>query len=422
LIHIGEILLQTTDIYLLIEKLIDIYSFIIQPNENLLYNGEICQHIKEENKKSKEVTLIEPKINLKNKECDKNKCKLNYISINEMLFINTGFNIFITLIYLKDMFPNHQKLSLFDLNLKKSHDSQFLKMNKIKKRNQKEYFSKEILINKNEFNNYFHNDFLLRDNISELNNDNSFFGTDIDRKIIDNTELNNSDLNLHEISILEENTCSKLLRCLSCGYYNKIKKSKKNKTFEQLKNHKNYFHISTNNSTLSFFPMTPGNDEITNLNKRFISKYRHFFNDAYIFYSKHTSSVEISVKDMKYTKYFKIPFIFINLTNELKLKIISGWKSTVKQSNLREILNSIDNITQILNHKQKLRKYHLLFENLKPFEIVSYIFTLIFNIIFLIFTTNNDIEICQNNKRYSCSYINSNKNQNIKYKYIYMSF
>jgi hypothetical protein len=122
LIHIGEILLQTTDIYLLIEKLIDIYSFIIQPNENLLYNGEICQHIKEENKKSKGVTLIEPKINLKNKECDKNKCKLNYISINEMLFINTGFNIFITLIYLKDMFPNHQKLSLFDLNLKKSHN------------------------------------------------------------------------------------------------------------------------------------------------------------------------------------------------------------------------------------------------------------------------------------------------------------
>ena len=423
--HIGEIFLQATDIYLLIEKLIDIYSFIIKPNENLLYKGEICQHIKKENKKYKEMSLNETKNNLKDKKCEKNICKFNYVSINEMEFINTGFNIFIILIYLKDMFPNHQKLSLFDLNLKKTKNSQFLKMNQIKERNQKEYFSKEIHINKKEFNDYFQNNLLLRNNnISEIDIDNSIFNNSFEnendtRKALEFNEFFNSDINLQEISVLEENLCSKFLRWLTCGFYKTNKKSinKKNKSFELPKNQQFYSCISTNNSSLS--NLTQANNEITNLNKRFISKYKNLFNDAYIFYSKHTSSVEISIKDLKYRKYFKIPFIFIYLTNDLRLRIINAWKSTVHQSSLREILNNIDRIIAILNHKQKLRKYHILIENLRPIEIISYILTIIFNLILIIFTTNNDIENCPNDKRSFCSYISSSNNKEIKYTYLY---
>ena len=88
------------------------------------------------------------------------------------------------------------------------------------------------------------------------------------------------------------------------------------------------------------------------------------------------------------------------------------------QSSLLEIFNKIGKVIQILHNKQKLRKYHLLIENIKPIEIISYIFTIIFNVILIIFTTNNDYENCSSAKRTSCSFIKSNNNK-IKYKYIY---
>ena len=223
-------------------------------------------------------------------------------------------------------------------------------------------------------------------------------------------------MNLHEISVLDENVCSKILKFLTCGLFKKNKKiiNKKRKSFELNSKNQILSHIGPNNVPLNY--SSHSNNEINNLQKRFISKYKTVFNDTYIFYSKLTSSVEISIKNVKIKKYFKIPFNFINLNEELKLKIINAWKSSIQNSSIREIFNNIEKIVQILNHKQKLRKYNLLFEYLKPLEIIGYLFTLIQNIILFIFTENNDVEKCSHSKRTSCLYINSSNNR-IRYKF-----
>lgn len=422
---IGEILLEATDIYLLIEKLIDIYSLIIEPNEELLYNGEICHHTKKSNNRFKRSSVI-IKTNPNLNECEDNKCKLNYISKNEMDFINAGFNIFIILIYLKDMFPDHQKLSLFNLNLDKSKHSQFLKVNQIKKRN----YSKELQfgsnIQKKDFLDNYQNELFSGDYLSDLfdyedNLVNNDFENETTRKTLDYTDYINSDTNLHEISIFEDNMCVKILKFLTCGFFRKnIKKvnKKNNKSFDTQMYQKNQkiFHMSENINSSGYLDQSKS--EINNLKKRFISKYKARFNNTYIFYAKLTSNVEISIKNKKIKKYFKIPFKFINLTKELKSKIIYSWKSTFQQSSIREIFQNIEKIVQILDYKQKLRQYHLLFENIKPVEMLSYLVTFILNIILLSFITNNDIEECQNNKRYSCLYVNKTDDRK-KYKYLY---
>jgi len=421
---IGEILLEATDIYLLIEKLIDIYSLIIEPNENLLYNGEICQHLKKANNRFNRSSVI-IKTTPNKDECEENKCKLNYISKNEMDFINAGFNIFIILIYLKDMFPDHQKLSLFNLNLDKSKHSQFLKVNQIKKRN----YSKELQfgsnIQKKEFLDSFQNELFSGDYLSDLfdyedNLVNTDFENEMTRKTLDYTDYINSDTNLHEISIFEDNICVKMVKFLTCGFFRKNKKkvNKKNKSLDTLIYQKNQkiFHMPENNNSSGYLDQSKS--EINNLKKRFISKYKAKFNNTYIFYAKLTSNVEISIKNTKIKKYFKIPFKFINLTKELKSQIIYSWKSNFQQSSIREIFQNIENIIQILDYKQKLRKYHLLFENIKPVGMISYLITFILNIILISFITNNDTEQCSNNKRYSCIYISSTKDRK-KYKYAY---
>ena len=410
LIRLGEILLETIDIYLLIEKLIDIYSIIIEPNEKLLYNGEICNHIKDsENNYINKNNYLD--------KCEKNQCKKNYVSINEMEFIKTGFNIFIILTNLKDNFPNHQKLSLFDINLEKTKHSQFLKVNQIQRRNLKEN-NKTSLFDKKEFSDESKNNLLF--NMSEIIDfDKTYFKNNFEnesenKKTLDNTEFIYSDMNIKEISFLEENFCQRFIKFISCGIFRRNKKNI-NKSYELYQKNIKLYHSPTN---ISLYNSIQTNNEINNLKKRFIEKYKTTFNNAYIFYSKHTSSVEITIKNIKIKKYFQIPFIFIYLTKELKLKIINAWKSTAQQSSLREIFNKIENVIQILINKQKLRKYHLLIENIRPIEIISYIFTIIFNIILLIFTTNNDIENCSNTKRASCTFITSTDNK-IKYKYIY---
>ena len=414
--NIGEILLGTLDIYLLIEKLIDIYALIIQPNEKLLYNGEICNHIIKSDKKN-----IIKKINyLKKNECTKNKCKLNYISVNEMEFINTGFNIFFILTHLKDIFPDHQKLSLFDLNIDNSRLRQFLKVNQIKKRNNKEE-NKDIDLNKDFISYEKNNDFNF--GISEIDidnnnliNNNSFENEKETRKTLDNTEFIYSDMDLHEISVLEDNCCLKFFKCISCNTLKGKNKfiNKKNKSFEIYKNNPQFNDTFANNIYLYSSLQINNYDKRTK--KRFISKYKAIFTDTYIFYAKHSSSVEISIKNNNIKKYFQIPFIFIYLTKELKMNIINAWKSTYQKSSLREIFNKIEIIIQILYNKQKLRKNYLLIENIWPIEILSYILTILFNLVLFIFTTNNDKENCTNYKRSSCSYIDSSQN-NINYKY-----
>ena len=416
LLIIGEILLDNLDIYLLIEKLIDIYSFIIKPNEELLYNGEICEHIQNLNNIKSLDNIKKDNKFMNINECEERQCKINYISKNEMEFINTGFNIFIILTYLKEKFPNHQKLSLFEINMEKRNYIQFLKINQIKKTNKNEtrreaYFN----INKNEFHNSFKNDFILNMNeITEINKklfNNSYENDNETRKTIDNTEFNFSDMNLQEISILEESICSRIFKCITCGIFNKNKKfiNKKNRSFEIKKIYSN----SMNN--FSLYNSFQKNNDVNDFKNRFILKYKSIFIDSYIFYAKHTSSVEISIKNSTIKKYFKIPFIFIYLTDEIKLKII---KECYSKSNLLGILHKIQNLIQILNSNQKLRKYHLLFENIRPIEIISYIFSIAFNLILLIFIKNDDFENCSNWQRTSCIFINQSENKE-KYKYRY---
>ena len=227
LISIGEILLETIDIYLLIEKLIDIYSIIIEPNEKLLYNGEICNHIKDsENNYINKNNYLD--------KCEKNQCKKNYLLINEMEFIKTGFNLFIILTNLKDNFPNHQKLSLFDINLEKTKHSQFLKVNQIQKRNLKEN-NKSFRFDKKEFSDESKNNLLF--NMSEIIDfDKTYFKNNFEnesetKKALDNTEFIYSDMNIKEISFLEENFCQRFIKFISCGIFRRNKKNI-NKSYE----------------------------------------------------------------------------------------------------------------------------------------------------------------------------------------------
>jgi hypothetical protein len=119
-----------------------------------------------------------------------NHCDVFYIEKED---INKGDELIYNLIYRKKsetiidkLFKNHYLFKEIDISFLSKNYSKYFEVINAKK---DDYIIHQGNTYEGVYFNYFHNYFLLRDNISELNNANSFFVTDIDRKNMNNTEL-----------------------------------------------------------------------------------------------------------------------------------------------------------------------------------------------------------------------------------------
>ena len=159
--EVGEILIDEIEANFLIEKLIDIYVMKIKPNKERLFSGEICKqaHFLQNN-------LTLPRLNNINiysyeydNKCTSQNCINGKISGNDLKIINTGFDIFIILMYLKDIFPTNLNLSWFKFKFDFTQNLQLQSLNaenEIKKNHRKKnnFINKNIIKRKKKYINH----------------------------------------------------------------------------------------------------------------------------------------------------------------------------------------------------------------------------------------------------------------------------
>ena len=298
---LGKIFLDEMDVFLLIEKLIDIYINILKPNHRLFLKGKLCNYSKYNNDIDESMNNVNIFYNksIKKRVCTKNFCSNNFVSYNDVKFIDTSIYIFIILIYLKHFYPNHKKLKIFKVkNLNYSNLNLNNKKNKEKKENNNDINNEN---NNNEDNNAYleldiqdENDeyknekkknieILYQKNEKENNNKNNI-NNSLNSSSTNNEDnddfniLNNPQFTLNNKILNVKETLWTKIKHFFCCFYCKNKKRKKiesildNLDIEELEFDENF------------------NKDLY-LKLRFLKKYNDYYDETYNFFNKNLNNI-----------------------------------------------------------------------------------------------------------------------------------
>ena len=412
--EVGEILIEEIEANFLIEKLIDIYVMKIKPNKERLFSGEICRHshFLQNLYYIPRLKGINIYSNGFEDKCTSENCINGKISSNDLKIINTGFDIFIILMYLKDVFPTNLNISWFKFKFDFTQNLQLQNLNvenEIKKNQRKKmnlinnnYSSnkKNMMLNKKSTN-MKKNIKNLEQNISLIslksNMSDDSLNTTKDGKIFEinatdlNVSVNSVNSNSSHFAFINEGLFYNLKKCLCCRYKCCKKKKKQKKAYIYYDN--NNINSNINEDNKSDLSNESFHNEI-DINTRFFNKYREYFDDTYIFFSKNISNVEIVYRGEIVKTYFKIPFIFKFFQKESRNVVIWECQFENHQARLEELFKQIDHIKNDLIHQQNLGSFRIVFRNWSLFNKLAYLTTIIINLFLFIFIRNDDLEDC----------------------------
>lgn len=360
---IGKVILDEVDIYLLIEKVIDIHHLIILPNYSKLIQGRFCSHHVDVNKLK--ISNQVRKIGI----CKENQCCEDLISKNEMIYIRSGFDIFIILTYLQDIFPDNHKLSLFKLKLSDMNlNSSGIDLNTYVQK-KKDGIKKRTLMNR------------------KKSSKGGYNKTIMSKKTIKRQTQSG-------ISIFCR-ICQMMRRNKVYSSYMNIDNNNLRNSLNSNSNDNNPFKREGKGS--SFNNLFKRNDESEEIQVRFYEKYLHNFRKAFVFYAENISNVEIIYRNSILKIYFPKPFVFNFLSHEFKKDIIWKCKYNSHQARFEEIFSKIDNLTEESYHQQKIKKYKIFSYSIIRYISLLFIFlSLTSNVLLFVFMTSK--QECVNGK------------------------
>ena len=418
-IEYSSILLDELDIYLLVEKLMDIYHTKIYPNIDYLYAGKLCKHV-DDFKYVFKRNLIKSSNIYKDKaarNCNNNLCNNNYITYIDQRYIKTGFDIFIILSYIKDAFPKHPKIFWFNYNssnqisLNAFGKAELDEMNKQHKHKENKYKSKQhkrqklhILQTKQTKKSMrsFQQQQQHKSNDVIGLNMKSDKGSDVDESeksqvsyLSSYSKLNSDKDNNNNHNKSKTNHKKSKSKCCNC-YFKKHKFIPKlllyNYSKDNTKLKTNRTRIWKDNMKILETKFSDKDKNERDLTKRFINKYIDTFNECYLFYAKNISNVEILYRGEVVKTYFRIPYLFKYLENETKHEIIWESQSDNYQERLEELFKKISQVKMDLNYQQKLGVYRNIINKWPLLNAISFLISITINLILFFFVRNADEE------------------------------